>query len=191
MPRKEACHIMQNYFLQKMSSCPISPMVRVPSIWAMQLCPMGWQKPTLSIVYGFPLQWDSLDWGSVMGEFLPWTQDLSNFSPTQEVSISHLGASFPKSLLPCFLIHMYWMPRLPWWLSGKESTCQCRSLGFNLWIQKIPWRRKWQPTPVFLPGKFHGQRSLAGYNPWGCQRVRHDLATKQQIETYWRPQEFL
>jgi len=33
---------------------------------------------------------------------------------------------------------------------------------------KIPWRRKWQPTPVFLPGKFHGQRSLAGYSPWGC-----------------------
>ena len=45
-------------------------------------------------------------------------------------------------------------------------------------ISKIPWRRKWQPTPVFLPGKSHGQRSLAGYCPWGC-RVRHDLATKQ------------
>ena len=42
-----------------------------------------------------------------------------------------------------------------------------------------PWRRKWQPTPVFLPGEFHGQRSLVGYSPWGC-RVGHNLANKQQ-----------
>ena len=44
-------------------------------------------------------------------------------------------------------------------------------------IRKIPWRRKWQPTPVFLPGKSHGQRSLAGYSPQGLKRVGHDLAT--------------
>ena len=47
-----------------------------------------------------------------------------------------------------------------------ESTCQCCRPRFNPWVQKIPWRRKWQPTPVFLPGKSHGQRSLAGYSPW-------------------------
>ena len=35
------------------------------------------------------------------------------------------------------------------------------------WVRKIPWRRKWQPTPVFVPGESHGQRSLAGYSPWG------------------------
>ena len=39
--------------------------------------------------------------------------------------------------------------------------------GLDPWIRKIPWRRKWQPALVFLPGKLHGQRSLAGYNPWG------------------------
>ena len=64
------------------------------------------------------------------------------------------------------------------WLSGKESTCQCKRLrrhGFDLWVGKIPWRRKWQPTPVFLPGKFHGHRSLTGYSPYG-RRVRHDEA---------------
>ena len=38
---------------------------------------------------------------------------------------------------------------------------------FNPWVRKVPWRRKWQPTPALLPGKSHGQRSLAGYNPWG------------------------
>ena len=46
-------------------------------------------------------------------------------------------------------------------------------LGFNPWVRKISWRRKWQLTPVFLPGEFHGQRSLAGYNP-AVTRVRHD-----------------
>ena len=55
---------------------------------------------------------------------------------------------------------------LPRWLSGKESTRQCRC-GFNPWVGKIPWRRKWQSTPVFLPGKSYGQRSLVGYSPWG------------------------
>ena len=54
---------------------------------------------------------------------------------------------------------------LPWWLRGKESTCQCRRRGFDLWVGKIPWRRKWQLTPLFLPGKCHGQRSLAGCSP--------------------------
>ena len=55
---------------------------------------------------------------------------------------------------------------------GKESTCQCkkhRRRGFFPWVGKIPWRRKWQPTPVFLPGKSHGQRSLACYSPWDCE----------------------
>ena len=49
--------------------------------------------------------------------------------------------------------------------SCKEFTCQCRRLGFDPWVRKIPWRRAWQPTPVFLPGKSQGQRSLAGHSP--------------------------
>ena len=56
--------------------------------------------------------------------------------------------------------------------SGKEPACQCRRCkrcGFHPWVEKIPWRREWQPTPVFLPGKFHGSRSRAGYRPWGCK----------------------
>ena len=55
--------------------------------------------------------------------------------------------------------------------AGKESTCNAGDLGsipgFNPRVRKIPWRREWQATPVFLPGKFHGQMSLAGYSPWG------------------------
>ena len=68
--------------------------------------------------------------------------------------------------------------RLPCWLNCKESTCQCRRWGFHLWVRKIPWRKKWQPTPGSLPGTSHGQRSLAGYNPWGHKRVRQDLVPK-------------
>ena len=59
---------------------------------------------------------------------------------------------------------------LPKCLSGEESACQCkrcRKHGFSPWIRKIPWSRKWQPTPVLLPEKFHGQRSLVGYSSWG------------------------
>ena len=54
---------------------------------------------------------------------------------------------------------------LPWWLSGKESTYQCRRHGFNLWVKKTPGSKKWHPAPVFLPGKSLEQRSLAGYSP--------------------------
>ena len=69
---------------------------------------------------------------------------------------------------------------LPWWLSGKECACQCRRHTFNPWIQKIPWRRKWQPTPVFMPRKSHGQWSLTGYSPRCRRRAGHDLAMEQQ-----------
>ena len=51
-----------------------------------------------------------------------------------------------------------------------KNLCQCRRLSrhkFDPWIGKIPWRRKWQPAPVFLPGESHGQRSLTDYSPWG------------------------
>ena len=54
--------------------------------------------------------------------------------------------------------------------NGTELACQCRRfkrLGFNPWVGKIPWSRKWQPTPVFLPGLFPGQQSLVGHGPWG------------------------
>ena len=72
---------------------------------------------------------------------------------------------------------------LPWWLSGKEPTCQCRRGRFNPWVRKIPWSRQWQPTPVFLPGRSHGQRSLTGYSPWGHRRVGLYLATKTAKQT--------
>ena len=58
---------------------------------------------------------------------------------------------------------------LPWWLSGKESACQCRRYEFDPWVRKIPWRRKWQPTPVFLPGKSHRQEETGGRQSLGSK----------------------
>ena len=55
---------------------------------------------------------------------------------------------------------------LPRWLSSKESAYQCKRHEFDPWVRKIPWSRKWQPIPLFLPGKSHGQ-SLVSYTPMG------------------------
>ena len=58
--------------------------------------------------------------------------------------------------------------------SGKDPACQRRRHKrheFNPGVGRIPWRRAWQPTPVFLPGESHGQRGLVGYSPWGCKQL--------------------
>ena len=69
---------------------------------------------------------------------------------------------------------------LPRWLKGEESACQCRRCGFHPWVRKIPWRRKWQPTPVFLSGKSPWTGGPGGLRSIGWQKVEHDLATRQQ-----------
>ena len=82
----------------------------------------------------------------------------------------HGSASRSGSFGTCYVPYM----GLPWWCSGKESACQgrgCRQHGFNPWVRTILWRKKWQPTAVFLPKKFHGQRNLAGYCPWGHKEL--------------------
>ena len=79
---------------------------------------------------------------------------------------------WPK-IKPCLALSLStgWLPR---WLNCREFACQCRRLrshGLNPSVEKIPWRREWQPTPVFLPGKFHGQRSLMGYSSWSPEEL--------------------
>ena len=75
---------------------------------------------------------------------------------------------------------------LPDGSDSKESACNVRN-SFDPWVGKSPWRREWQPTPVFLPGEFHGQRSLVGYSPQGCkesdtiEQIIHPYA----VETWW------
>ena len=101
-------------------------------------------------------------------------------------------AEASSSILHC--LHMHCLPLYPWCLfffffgifvlrdlgasqallGGKESACHCRRhkrFRFYPWVRKIPSRRKWQPTSVFLPAESHRQRSLASYSPWGCKEL--------------------
>ena len=129
------------------------------------LCdPVNWSPPGSSVL-GI-LQARILEW---VGHFL-----LQGNFPTQ-------GSN--PGLLHCRQTLNLWATREHVWnvsiytlvflifpggVSGKEPTCQCRrhkKCGFNPWVRKISWRRAWQHTPVYLPGKFHGQRSLASCSP--------------------------
>ena len=96
--------------------------------------------------------------GEFQGLHSPWGHKESHMTEQLSLSLSWVIVGFPGSA------------------SGKEPTRQCRRLkihGFNPWVRKIPWRRVWQSTPVFLPGESHGWRSLAVHTPWG-RRVRHN-----------------
>ena len=75
----------------------------------------------------------------------------------------HMHPKVPSRYIDTY---RYVVGALPWWLSSKESFCRCRKHEFNPWVRKIPWKRSWQATPAFLPGKSHGQRSLADFSPW-------------------------
>ena len=85
-------------------------------------------------------------------------------------------------LQSCFSFRCTGFPGGP---HNKEPHCQCSRLesrGFDPWVGKIPWRRKWQPTPVFLAGESQGQRSLAGYSPWGCKELTARLSTHKLVQ---------
>ena len=79
----------------------------------------------------------------------------------------HFSAVLLVMLLPCVVFVLELEATRLQWLSRLKIYLQCRRPGFNPWLRKIPWRREWLPTPVFLPGEFHGQRSLVGYSLWG------------------------
>ena len=82
--------------------------------------------------------------------------------------VNCLAQCLSQSINIAYFYCLNYVLGFPGGLDGVESTCnaetQVQSLG-----QKIPWRSEWLPTPVFLPGEFHGQRSLAGYSPWGLK----------------------
>ena len=97
------------------------------------------------------------------------------------------GCGEKRTLLHCWweckLIQPPWRTGLPRWYSGKEYAWQCRrhkKCGFNARLRKIPWSMKWQLIPVFLPGKFHAQRSLVGYRLW----CRKESDTTEHLYTH-------
>ena len=110
---------------------------------------------------------------------LHWAHRFSSFISNIEETLQTILIS-PKNWL--LVLSKF---GLPWWHSGKESACQwkrCRKCGFDLWVGKIPWRRKWKPTPVFLLGESHGQRSLTAR----VQEVS-ESGTTDQLSMHARP----
>ena len=132
-----------------------------------------------------------------------WLGRHSSFSDRQTDTHTHILLNvcmlLPKSWLNlshyCYYCQICFTSFLlllhhSWGFSGGSAVknplqCKrCRRHMYHPWVRKIPWRRPWQPTPVFLPGESHGQRSLVGYSPQGHRRARQNLATKQQHNTY-------
>ena len=70
-------------------------------------------------------------------------------------------------LFVLIIVYILYPSGLPWWFRWQRICLQCGRPRFDPWVRKILWRRKWKPTPLFLPGESHGQRSLAGCSPWG------------------------
>ena len=93
--------------------------------------------------------------------------------PTSWFAVKMLLFLLRRSSFPSFLLTF----GLPSGSDGKKICLQCWRSRFDPWVRKIIWRRKWQPTPIFLAGESHEQRSLAGYSPWGRKELGHDWAT--------------
>ena len=95
-------------------------------------------------------------------------------------STSWLTPLSTSSQFPEYLLGRSSVIGLPWWLGGKEPTCQCRRLGFHPWVGQIPGKGSGSPFQYSFLEKYHEHRSLVGDCPWGCKRVGHDSATQQQ-----------
>ena len=107
----------------------------------------------------------------------------SNSNPDKGISLHFTDEILRLRKVKHFrkVLHIFYSQwGLPRWHSGRETTCQCRRhrrRRFSPWFGKIPWRRKWQPTPVFLLGKFHWQRSLTGCSPCTTEHTHRDTHT--------------
>ena len=126
-----------------------------------------------SMVYSFNR------FGDVSPIFLQIVSNLIPFENSNYLYISHLMLS--QNAVNFSFAMSYLLSGLPWWFSGKEPACQCRRCRFVPSFGNIPWRRKWQPTPVFLPGKSHGERNLVRFSYIGLSIgpvLSHGVANK-------------
>ena len=116
-----------------------------------------------------PLEEGMATHSSILARRIPWTEEPGGLQSTGSQSGHNYSDLANKHACTTF-------KGLLWCLSGKESTCQCKRLRFDPWVRKIPWRRKWQPTPVFLPRKSHGAWQATVH---GVAKSECDLGTKQ------------
>ena len=136
---------------------------------------------------------------SVSSKILPWDASvLTNQHPSIMDSLVNWLKKVISGTPHCWIISIIFFASAPWlilhiyvyviythiWVSLVIQTVEnapANAGKFNPWVGKIPWRRERQPTPVFLPGEFHGQRSLVGYSPWGHK----ESDTTQHACTHW------
>ena len=146
---------------------------------------------------------DGASLGAQMVKTLPamqetWFQSLGQEDPLEKGMAAHSSilawripgreepGSYGVVLLGLQRVRHDWATntfRFPRWRRGKVQEMQ--ETRFNLWVRKIPWRRKWQAIPVFLPGKFHGQWSVVDYSPWSRKqsvKTEHTHATTHMEE---------
>ena len=108
----------------------------------------------------------------------PCLSSLRHAANSYWLSLLHMVIQVSRLLSACTSqtdkpqICLYSFFHFPGRTSGKAPTCPCRRRkrpGFDPWVGKIPWRRAWQPSPVFFPGESRGQGSPVGYKPWDCK----------------------
>ena len=129
-----------------------------------------WILPNISSINNYK-QTLSED-GITISQLIPWSQYLIPKPDTHKKTANQEG--------------------VPGATSGEEPTCQCRRRkrrGLDPWTRKVPWRRKWHPTPVFLSGEALGQKSLVGCSPWGHNRTRLSTRAQTSIVQEYRRQE--
>ena len=134
---------------------------------------------------GFPRQgyWSQLPFPSPGSLSDPGIKSMSLTSPA-------LAGRFFTTSATCLVLSEACFPELYSGLYsyiGERICLQCKRPEFSPWVGKMPWRRKWQPTLVFLPGKFHAQRSLVGYSPWGHKESDMTEQLTQQWEEEYIP----
>ena len=143
------------------SGFPISLRIFHSLLWSTQAKTLAVNKAEVDIFLEFSyLSYGPVDVGSLIS-------GSSAFSKSNLHIWKFLVHILMTPRLSCYYnIGLIVVPRLPRWLSGKEPTSQYWRRMFDCWVRKISWRRKWQPTPVFLHGKSHGLRGLEGYSTW-------------------------
>ena len=124
---------------------------------------LGWEDP---------LEKGKATHSSILAWRIPWTEERGRLQSSESQRVGHDWATFILTHIPrSAVVSGGLLVKNP---PAMQET-QIQPMG-----QEVPWRRTWQLTPVFLPGKSHGQRSLVGYSPWDLKRVRLDLVTRQQ-----------
>ena len=139
-------------------------MQETQEMWERQIWSLGWEDL---------LEEKMATHSSILAWKIPWTEDPGRL---QSTGLQRVGHDWATSL-------HFTSSQVALVVKKKKPTCQYRRHRrgrFDPWVGKIPWRRKWQLTPIFLPGESHGQKSLAGCSPWDCIELDTTEVSKQQ-----------